>query len=173
MNRLRAILCIGLTLCAVLCRAERSVVTHTFNTMKQPDTLELLSDNKVGKTPLLTYTCYGGARFGGDAVGRICLNLFQYGDFVITTRVEELEEIQIHHSLNGNVSSIMDVYISRDSARWNKLTGDSISYISGNTICTFPKGNYYIKWSSKKKSTVNIQEIDYFRNECNCFVYEE
>ncbi|MBR2167677.1 MAG: hypothetical protein IJ920_05045 [Paludibacteraceae bacterium] len=172
MNRLRAILCIGLTLCAVLCRAERTVVTHTFNTMKQPAELQLLSSNKVGKTPLLTYTCYNSAAFG-IVGGQIYLNLTDYGDSIITTRVEELEEIQIHHGLNGYVSTTMDVYISKDSARWEKLTGDSIRYISGNTTCSFPKGSYFIKWRSKKSSAVNIQTITYYQNECNCFVYEK
>lgn len=172
MNRLRAILCIGLTLCAVLCRAERTVVTHAFDSLKQPAELELLSFNKVGKTPLLTYTCYNSAAFGNVSY-QICLKLTKSGDSIITTRVEELEEIQIYHSISGNASGIMDVYISKDSARWEKLTGDSIRYINGSTTCSFPKGSYFIKWRSKKSSAVNMQSITYYLNECNCFVYEE
>ena len=140
--------------------------------MKQPDSLEIHSPYKIGKTPLLTYTCYNSAAFGNVSY-QICLNLTKFGDSIITTRVEELEEIQIYHSISGNASGIMDVYISKDSARWEKLTGSSIVYGPSSTVCTFPKGSYFIKWCSKRSSAVNMQSITYYMNECNCFVYEE
>jgi hypothetical protein len=143
--------------------------------MSQPDEISFSLDRKTATTPLLTYTCGKNAVFGTDNNSIICMKFSANGDSATTTQVEELAGMQIMHS-SGYSSDFLNMFVSKDGETWNKLTGDSIAYRSGGIDVTLPKGNYYIKWKTKKKPDPTpfcIYSVTYYLEQCNCFVYEE
>lgn len=161
----------------VVCRADRVSVYHEFNEMSQPEEIKYSNSNKTAETALLTYTCGNNAKFDREGAysGPICLKFTSKNDSATTTQVEELAGMQIMHS-SGYSSDFLNMFVSKDGETWNKLTGDSIAYRSGGIEVTLPKGNYYIKWKTRKTpDTVPfcIYSVTYYLEQCNCFVYEE
>ena len=158
----------------VVCRADRVSVRHEFSEMSQPDEIKYSNSNKTAETALLTYTCGKNAEFGIDNSSIICMKFSSNGDSATTTQVEELAGMQITHS-SGYSSGFLNMFVSKDGESWNKLAGDSIAYRPGGIDVALPKGNYYVKWKTRKKpsTTFCIYSVTYYLEQCNCFVYEE
>lgn len=161
-----------LILSSAVCRADTERVEHSFNSMTQPAELEFSGSNKIATTPLLTYTCSATAVFG-FVNPNIVLTLPNAGDYVTTTRVNELNRIYILCNKTTTPSNIK-IYLSKNGVDFGEaLSGDGVEYTSSGTIdASFPRGNYYVKIvNDVKNNDIAIRRIDYYLEHCNCFEY--
>jgi len=174
MKLLFRILLLTMALSPVFCRAERPVVTHNFHSDSSDATkLKFKDTNHTGITPLLTYTCTGGAVFGNDLINpsnkKISINLGSSGNTVTTTAVDSLSVVDIYH-YPGSACRNIKVKLSRDGVHWsNPLDGE---YSAGRIWCRVVPGKYFVQITNTTGTAVSIYEIQYHFGGCsNCFMY--
>ena len=169
-----------LLLCAAVCRAEGDSLKHEFHVMsKDASQLSFSSSDKVGVTPLVTYTCTGtNAKFGVDirtgiapASKKICINLLDAGNFVTTSAIEDLAGIEIWHYPQTTCSNIT-LQLSRDSAHWTDAIIQDGMYRATRIVASFVPGRYYVRLTNTTSKSVSLYKIIYrFGSGCNCVLY--
>lgn len=172
MKDLLRIVLLTMLLSSAICRAEKPSVTHNFHSdSAYPTKLRFSNSNLTGITPLLTYTCTGGAIFGMDAVGKsntICMNLGASGSTVTTTAADSLAVIDIVHFPASECKNIK-IQLSRDSVHWtNYMDAD---YRNGQIWLRTIPGKYHIRITNTTSTKVSIREIRYLFDGCDCFLY--
>lgn len=171
-----------LLLCVAVCRAEKSPVEHEFQTMsKDAAQLSCSNENKVGVTPLATYTCTGtNAEFWKDLINAssykvISINLPDANNFVTTSAIEDLAGIQILHYPNtgGNVPCTnITLQLSRDSVHWTDAIVQDGMYTNSYINANFVPGRYFVRLTNTNGTDVSIYKIIYrFDSGCNCVLY--
>ena len=169
-----------LVLSSVSCRAEDSICTQAINTMYKDGTLVTVSPYKVGTTDLVTYTCYGNAKFGSAGGGVVALLLPDKNDSVVTSRITNLKQVKISYT-NSSGSTVdylseldrsMQIKVSEDSLVWTNLTAGA-THSSGIATVQIPDpGDYYISVRNTKGSKpIYIRTFEYTTQQCNCFQY--
>lgn len=156
----------------VFCRAESEKVEESFQDLNSKSAITFSPGNKEATTDLLTYTCTGTkAEFGSDGT-RIVIKLVNSGEYVTTTRVDELKRIFIYCN-NSVTPSNYKIYLSKDSVDFGTPLSAGIEYLSAGTIdATFPRGNYYVRIvNTASSNSLFIKRIDYYLDHCNCFEY--
>ena len=162
-----AILCL-LLLSPVLSRAE--TITHNFHTMSGTPALSYESNNTVGITDLVRYTCSGGAKAKFNSnTGKICICLPDRYDQVETSpSIADLESLEIMYFPIESRRTIK-VYASIDNDVWTEATVEQS--VPGATTFQLPAtGDYYLKF--KNEATSNdfyIRQINYIiKPSCAC-----
>jgi hypothetical protein len=154
-------------------RAEKPSVTHNFHSdSADPAKLEFSNSYHTGTTPLLTYTCTGGAVFGLDAVGKsktICMNLGARGDTVTTTAADSIAVIDIYHFPANSKCENIKIQLSRDSVHWTDYM--DAEYKDGEIWLRTIPGKYHIRITNTTSTKVSIREIRYSFDGCDCFLY--
>lgn len=169
-----------LFLCPALCRAEKPDVTHNFhNDAPDATKLKFYDDNHVGVTPLLTYTCSGGAEFGQDLFSssgskKVSINLSGINQFVTTSAVDDLSDLDIIFYPVDKSLSNLELRLSYDSIHWSSPIDANYS-IKGHVKASFLPGRYYVRLTNTSSAAANrasLIEITYsFSDGCNCFMY--
>lgn len=156
----------------VFCRAESEKVEQDFIELNKKSAITFSSGNKVAETDLLTYTCNGkNAEFGSDGKHYV-IQLVNSGEYVTTTRVDELKRIFIYCNQSETPSNIQ-IYLSKDGVDYGSPLSAGVEYLGTGTIdAGFPRGNYYVKIvNTKSSNSLFIYKIDYYLDHCNCFEY--
>lgn len=179
-THIRYILICLFSLSPIISGAETRTITHDFDKMYYEDkTLNVTNFNKTGTTDLVTYTCTGSKAeifldlFNPDGRKKIAINLEEYGNYVTTTAVTNLQRVEI--SCNSQKEkSFIKVLISTDGINWRDP--DNIDYSSMITA-TFAAGDYYVKiLNNASRNKVSILEIDYIYIDLSgcpgCFIYK-
>ena len=168
-----SVLVLGI-LCAVFSYADKSPVTHYFNTMFPSAGLSVSADSKTGTTSLLTYTCTDGATFGYDLVYKtiVSINFPSKGATMTTTAVDSLARVIVEYYFSDS-SPLIELRLSRDSTHWtDPLTPDvTVSTNPGYAEYNFVPGKYYIRLTSNNKKAASIFQLSYSFGWCNCFLY--
>lgn len=170
-----------LFLCPALCRAEKPDVTHNFhNDAPYAAKLKFYDDNHVGVTPLLTYTCSGGAEFWKDLFNKkdsekkISINFSGINQFVTTSAVEDLSELEIKFYPASEYRPNLELRLSYDSIHWSNPIDADYS-LKGFVKASFLPGKYYVRLKNTSASAdrhASVFEIKYsFSDGCNCFMY--
>lgn len=172
MKYLLRIVLLTMLLSSAICRAEKLPVTHNFHSdSADPAKLEFSNSYHTGTTPLLTYTCTGGAVFGLDAVGKsntICMNLGASGSTVTTTAADSIAVIDIFHFPTSKCKNIK-IQLSRDSVHWTDYM--DAEYKNGEIWLRTIPGKYHIRITNTTSTKVSIREIRYSFDGCDCFQY--
>lgn len=173
MKYLLRIVLLTMLLSPAIGRAEKPPVTHNFHSdSADPAKLTFANSYHTGITPLLTYTCTGGAIFGMDAVGKsntICMNLGARGDTVTTTAADSLTVIDIYHYPSSSKCENIKVQLSRDSVHWTDYM--DADYMNGEIWLRTIPGKYHIRITNTTSTKVSIREIRYSFDGCDCFLY--
>jgi hypothetical protein len=160
-------------LSSAICRAEKPSVTHNFHSdSADPAKLEFSNSYHTGTTPLLTYTCTGGAVFGLDAVSKsntICMNLGASGNTVTTTAADSIAVIDIYHFPATSKCENIKIQLSRDSVHWTDYM--DADYMNGQIWLRTIPGKYHIRITNTTSTKVSIREIRYSFDGCDCFLY--
>ena len=164
-----------LLLCAAVCRAEGDSLKHEFHVMsKDASQLSFSSSDKVGVTPLVTYTCTGtNAKFGVDVSYKkyISINLPDANDFVTTSAIEDVAGIEIWHYPQTTCSNIT-IQLSRDSVHWTDAIIQDGMYRATRIVASFVPGRYYVRLTNTTSKSVSLYKIIYrFGSGCNCVLY--
>ena len=174
MKDLLRIVLLTMLLNSAICRAEKPSVTHNFHSdSADPTKLRFSNSNLTGITPLLTYTCTGGAIFGMDLINpsaskEIAINLPSSGSMVTTTAADSLAVIDIVHFPASECKNIK-IQLSRDSVHWtNYMDAD---YMDGEIWLRTIPGKYHIRITNTTSTKVSIREIRYSFDGCDCFLY--
>ncbi len=177
---IRYILICLFSLSPIISGAETGTIPHDFNKMYYEDkTLNVINSNKTGITDLVTYTCTGSKAeifldlFNLDGRKKIAINLEEYGNYVTTTAVSNLQRLEISCNSQKENTNIK-VLISTDGINWRDP--DNIDYGSVITA-TFAAGDYYVKiLNNASGNKVSILKIDYIYIDLsgcpNCFLYK-
>ena len=173
MKYLLRIVLLTMLLSPAIGRAEKPPVTHNFHSdSADPAKLRFSNSNLTGITPLLTYTCTGGAIFGMDAVGKsntICMNLGASGNTVTTTAADSIAVIDIYHFPATSKCENIKIQLSRDSVHWtNYMDAD---YMDGEIWLRTIPGKYHIRITNTTSTKVSIRKISYSFDGCDCFLY--
>lgn len=172
MKYLLRIVLLTMLLSSAICRAEKQPVTHNFQSdSADPTKLKFSNSNHTGTTPLLTYTCTGGAVFGPDLSGnkKVAINLASSGNTVTTTAVDSLTVIDIYHYPSSSKCENIKVQLSRDSVHW---TGPmEADYYKGRIWLRFIPGKYFVRFTNTSSTKVSIYQIEYSFDGCDCFLY--
>ena len=172
MKYLLRIVLLTMLLSPVYCRAEKPSVTHNFHSdSADPAKLKFSNFNHTGTTPLLTYTCTGGAVFGPDLSGnkKVAINLASSGNTVTTTAVDSLAVVDIFHFPETSKCENIKVQLSRDSVHW---TGPmEAEYSKGRIWLRFIPGKYFVRITNTSSTKVSIYQIEYSFDGCDCFLY--
>jgi len=173
MKDLLRIVLLTMLLSPAIGRAEKPSVTHNFHSdSADPAKLEFSNSYHTGTTPLLTYTCTGGAVFGLDAVGKsktICMNLGARGDTVTTTAADSIAVIDIYHFPANSKCENIKIQLSRDSVHWTDYM--DAEYKDGEIWLRTIPGKYHIRITNTTSTKVSIREIRYSFDGCDCFLY--
>ena len=173
MKYLLRIVLLTMLLSPAIGRAEKQPVTHDLNSdAADPTKLRFSNSNLTGITPLLTYTCTGGAVFGLDAVGKsktICMNLGARGDTVTTTAADSIAVIDIYHFPANSKCKNIKIQLSRDSVHWTDYM--DADYMNGEIWLRTIPGKYHIRITNTTSTKVSIREIRYSFDGCDCFLY--
>jgi hypothetical protein len=160
-------------LSSAICRAEKPSVTHNFHSdSADPAKLEFSNSYHTGTTPLLTYTCTGGAVFGLDAVSKsntICMNLGASGNTVTTTAADSIAVIDIYHFPATSKCENIKIQLSRDSVHWTDYM--DADYMNGEIWLRTIPGKYHIRITNTTSTKVSIRDIRYSFDGCDCFLY--
>lgn len=172
MKDLLRIVLLTMLLSPAIGRAEKLPVTHNFHSdSADPAKLEFSNSYHTGTTPLLTYTCTGGAVFGLDAVSKsntICMNLGARGNTVTTTAADSIAVIDILHFPASKCENIK-IQLSRDSVHWTDYM--DAEYKNGEIWLRTIPGKYHIRITNTTSTKVSIREIRYSFDGCDCFLY--
>jgi len=168
MKRIAIILLSICTLGSAFCRAESAAITHDFHEMNSAGTLTFLSDNKVGVTDKVTYTCMGSGVFTNvDDKGVIIGIRLSNNDSVQTSpAVENLKRLQLLHN-KGSVPSGVKIYTSMDNSTWTDISSSAICSKSDIDV-PITKGDYYIKVVNKTGAVLNLLSFSYTYDPCHC-----
>jgi len=165
-------------LCPAISRAQRESVIHTFQTDAEDATkLQFKDKNKIGVTPLLTYTCSNSATFGTYSVNytyKICLLLMNTNDFVTTTAVDSLRGVEIGFYPRGETRHNVRLQLSRDSVHWSdSIVSDKMYNTNNGEIrASFVPGRYYVRLTNENGSKeAALWYIRYLFGDCNCVLY--
>lgn len=172
MKDLLRIVLLTMLLSPAIGRAEKPSVTHNFHSDSvDPAKLTFANSYHTGITPLLTYTCTGGAVFGLDAVSKsntICMNLGACGNTVTTTAADSIAVIDIYHFPVSKCENIK-IQLSRDSVHWTDYMDPE--YGNGEIWLRTIPGKYHIRITNTTSTKVSIREIRYSFGGCDCFLY--
>lgn len=174
MKYLLRIVLLTMFLSSAICRAEKPPVTHDFNLdAAYPTKLRFSNSNYTGTTPLLTYTCTGGAIFGMDLINpsaskEIAINLPSSGSMVTTTAADSIAVIDIYHFPTSKCKNIK-IQLSRDSVHWTDYM--DADYMDGEIWLRTIPGKYHIRITNTTSTKVSIREIRYSFDGCDCFLY--
>lgn len=174
MKDLLRIVLLTMLLSPAIGRAERQSVTHDFNSdAAYPAKLKFSNSNLTGTTPLLTYTCSGGATFGKDLINSndykvIAINLASSGSTVTTTAADSIAVIDIYHFPASKCENIK-IQLSRDSVHWTDYMDPE--YRNGQIWLRTIPGKYHIRITNTTSTKVSIHEIRYSFGGCDCFLY--
>ena len=174
MKYLLRIVLLTMFLSSAICRAEKPPVTHDFNLdAAYPTKLRFSNSNYTGTTPLLTYTCTGGAIFGMDQINpsaskEIAINLPSSGSMVTTTAADSIAVIDIYHFPTSKCKNIK-IQLSRDSVHWTDYM--DAEYKDGEIWLRTIPGKYHIRITNTTSTKVSIREIRYSFDGCDCFLY--
>ncbi len=174
MKYLLQIVLLTMLLSPAIGRAEKQPVTHDFNSDAADLTkLRFSNSNLTGTTPLLTYTCTGGAVFGLDLINpsaskKIAINLPSSGSTVTTTAADSLVVIDIYHFPTSKCKNIK-IQLSRDSVHWTDYM--DADYMDGEIWLRTIPGKYHIRITNTTSTKVSIREIRYSFDGCDCFLY--
>lgn len=172
MKDLLRIVLLTMLLSPAIGRAEKPSVTHNFHSDSvDPAKLTFANSYHTGITPLLTYTCTGGAVFGLDAVSKsntICMNLGGCGNTVTTTAADSIAVIDIYHFPVSKCENIK-IQLSRDSVHWTDYMDPE--YGNGEIWLRTIPGKYHIRITNTTSTKVSIREIRYSFGGCDCFLY--
>ena len=166
MKRIAVILLSICTLSSAFCRAESAAITHDFDKMK--GTMTFLSDNKVGVTSEVTYTCMGNGVFTNVADKGVIIGIrLSNNDSVQTSpAVENLKRLQLLHN-KGSVPSGVKIYTSTDNSTWTDISSSATCSKSDIDV-PITKGNYYIKVVNKTGAVINFLSFSYIYDPCHC-----
>ena len=144
-------------------------------------TLNVTNSNKTGTSTEdgIVYTCTGSKAeifldlFNPDGRKKIAINLEEYGNYVTTTAVSNLQRLEISCNSQKENTNIK-VLISTDGINWRDP--DNIDYSSVITA-TFAAGDYYVKiLNNASINKVSILKIDYIYIDLSgcpgCFIYK-
>ena len=174
MKYLLRIVLLTMLLSPAIGRAEKPPVTHNFNSdSADPTKLRFSNSNLTGTTPLLTYTCTGGAIFGMDLINpsaskEIAINLPSSGSMVTTTAADSIAVIDIYHFPTSKCKNIK-IQLSRDSVHWTDYM--DADYMDGEIWLRTIPGKYHIRITNTTSTKVSIREIRYSFDGCDCFLY--
>ena len=174
MKDLLRIVLLTMLLSPAIGRAEKPSVTHNFNSdAADPAKLKFSNSNMTGTTPLLTYTCTGGAAFGKDLINpsaskEIAINLAFSGSTVTTTAADSIAVIDIYHFPTSKCKNIK-IQLSRDSVHWTDYM--DAEYGNGEIWLRTIPGKYHIRITNTTSTKVSIREIRYSFGGCDCFLY--
>lgn len=175
MKYLLRIVLLTMLLSPAIGRAEKPSETHNFQSdSADPAKLKFSNTNHTGTTPLLTYTCTGGALFGPDLINpsatkKIAINLASSGNTVTTTAVDSLAVMDICHYPSSSKCENIKVQLSRDSVHW---TGPmEAEYSKGHIWLRFIPGKYFVRFTNTSSTKVSIYQIEYAFDGCDCFLY--
>ena len=174
MKYLLRIVLLTMFLSPAIGRAEKPPVTHDFNLdAAYPTKLRFSNSNYTGTTPLLTYTCTGGAIFGMDLINpsaskEIAINLPSSGSMVTTTAADSIAVIDIYHFPTSKCKNIK-IQLSRDSVHWTGYM--DAEYGDGQIWLRTIPGKYHIRITNTTSTKVSIREIRYSFDGCDCFLY--
>ena len=169
MKRIATILLSICTLGSAFCRAESAAITHDFHEMYySAGTLTFLSDNKVGVTSEVTYTCMGNGEFTNVADKGVIIGIkLSNNDSVQTSpAVENLKRLQLLHN-KGSVPSGVKIYTSTDNSTWTDISSSAICSKSDIDV-PITKGNYYVKVVNKTGAVINFLSFSYIYDPCHC-----
>ena len=168
MKRIAIILLSICTLGSAFCRAESAAITHDFDKMNSAGTLTFLSDNKVGVTDKVTYTCMGKGEFTNVADKGVIIGIkLSPNDSVQTSpAVENLKRLQLLHN-KGSVPSGVKIYTSTDNSTWTDISSSAICSKSDIDV-PITKGDYYIKVVNKTGAVINFLSFSYIYDPCHC-----
>ncbi len=173
MKDLLRIVLLTMLLSPAIGRAEKQPVTHDFNSdAAYPAKLTFANSYLTGITPLLTYTCTGGATFGLDAVSKsntICMNLGACGSTVTTTAADSIAVLDIFHFPTNSKCENIKIQLSRDSVHWTDYM--DAEYMKGEIRLRTIPGKYHIRITNTTSTKVSIREIRYSFDGCDCFLY--
>ena len=165
-----------MTLSPAFCRAEKSPVIHNFHSdSSNPAKLTFSDSYLTGTTPLLTYTCTGGAVFGLDLINtpnankKISINLGSSGNTVTTTAADSIAVVDIYHYPSGSKCENIQVRLSRDSVHWTAPM--EAEYQSGRIWLRVVPGKYFVRITNTSSTKVSIYEIRYSFDGCDCLLY--
>lgn len=174
MKDLLRIVLLTMLLSPAIGRAEKPSVTHNFNSdAADPAKLRFSNSNLTGITPLLTYTCTGGAVFGKDLISpsaskEIAINLASSGNTVTTTAADSIAVIDIIH-FPTSICENIKIQLSRDSVHWTDYM--DAEYRNGQIWLRTIPGKYHIRITNTTSTKVSIREIRYSFDGCDCFLY--
>lgn len=174
MKDLLRIVLLTMLLSPAIGRAEKPSVTHNFNSdAADPTKLRFSNSNHTGTTPLLTYTCTGGAIFDKDLINPsaskvIAINLASSGNTVTTTAADSIAVIDIYHFPTSKCENIK-IQLSRDSVHWTDYM--DAEYMNGEIWLRTIPGKYHIRITNTTSTKVSIREIRYSFDGCDCFLY--
>ena len=172
-------------LCATLMlpTSVRADFSHNFDDKTFARTLENVdahhtrsTDDGIVYTLGGTADCYKDWQHRTGTGGKICLNLFKTGDYIITSpAINKLSEITIYHNaditdniLNDNKISVQ---LSKDSTDWTSIT-PTLDFQKDKVYVLAPyQDSYYVKITSLSGTDISILKIDYIITDCNCFRY--
>lgn len=173
MKDLLRIVLLTMLLSPAIGRAEKPSVIHNFHSdSADPAKLTFANSYLTGITPLLTYTCTGGAVFGLDAVSKsntICMNLGASGNTVTTTAADSIAVIDIFHFPADSKCENIKIQLSRDSVHWTDYM--DAEYKKGEIWLRTIPGKYHIRITNTTSTKVSIREIRYSFDGCDCFLY--
>ena len=175
MKDLLRIVLLTMLLSPAIGRAERPSVTHNFHSdSADPAKLKFSNSYLTGITPLLTYTCTGGATFGLDLINpsatkKIAINLASSGSTVTTTAADSIAVLDIFHFPTNSKCENIKIQLSRDSVHWTDYM--DAEYSNGEIWLRTIPGKYHIRITNTTSTKVSIREIRYSFDGCDCFLY--
>lgn len=173
MKDLLRIVLLTMLLSPAIGRAEKQSVTHNFQLdAADPAKLRFSNSYLTGITPLLTYTCTGGATFGMDLINStkvIAIKLASSGSTVTTTAADSIAVIDIFHFPATSKCENIKVQLSRDSVHWTDYM--DAEYMNGEIWLRTIPGKYHIRITNTTSTKVSIREIRYSFDGCDCFLY--
>lgn len=169
---------IGLLVClfclTTLTHAEIVTTTHEFHVMSgDKGQIQFSEEYTVATTPLLTYTCTGGAKFGtnNNSYDKIAIFFGKNGATVTTTVIDNLKKVYINYYLGTltNAENDIVVELSSDGTNWQTAT---VKHITNEMSVELPSsGDYALRVQANSSKTFYIHTILYETEQCACFPY--
>lgn len=170
---------IGLLVClfclTTLTHAEIVTTTHEFHVMSGDATqIDFSDDDTKATTPLLTYTCSGGAKFGVSAYSyeKIAIFFEEKDATVTTTIIDNLKKVYIKYFpgtlTKADLNDIV-VELSSDGTNWQTAT---VKHITNEMSVELPSsGDYALRVQANSSKTFYIHTMEYKTEKCACYPY--
>ena len=163
-------------LCTVFSYADKSPVTHYFNTMFPSAGLSVSLDSKTGTTDLLTYSCTNRAEFGYEPISaagsrEVAILFPSKGAMMTTTAVDSLARVIITYYYVKSKNPSIELRLSRDSIHWTDPLTPDVGSSPGYAEYNFVPGRYYVRLTSSNSYAAYIVQMSYSFGWCNCFLY--